>query len=365
VSTVIYMDPYTSTRWNGPYADIDLYLDNEDVVCGSGQCYQPPAGSAVFFTRIGSKDEVYQINQATGLWNSGSHTNVAYGGRLHVHGQFGDDLTRSDPAHGDPPPYYYYRLSYAQQGSGDDGFTFIDVNLTDTRVDKTTLTGETHDLGPHTVNGAPSLYEVRNFADYYWYNPDWIGTWRSWLAEEDTGTYILRLELFDKNGTKLDTASGTVDYRNGAGAGNGTAPAPLPPMVDHCDLVITLDNKRPKVELTIPEVINDCGVVPWGAVPPLELHVNASQENNRLHSWSLWYTKGVGSEQLLDAVTSSNGLPGSYTGFPVDGAPLLAGLTTTCAFALRLRAEAHIRNGQAFIYDDQDIDAIVIEKSSP
>ena len=63
VPTVIYMDPYTSTRWNGNNAHIDLFLDNEEVICGSG-CYDPLPGSPVFFTRIGD-DEVYKINQTT------------------------------------------------------------------------------------------------------------------------------------------------------------------------------------------------------------------------------------------------------------------------------------------------------------
>jgi hypothetical protein len=206
---------------------------------------------------------------------------------------------------------------------------------------------------------------VRNFNDYGWFNADWIGTWPSGQAEEDTGTYILRLEVFDQNGVKLNTASGLVDYRNGAGVGNGIPPAPMPAMIDHCDLVITLDNKPPVAELTIPSVINECGVIPWSAVPPLNFLVNASQENNRLRGWNFWYTKGVGSEVLLDSRTSNNGLPGSYTNFLVSGAPLLVGLDSTCAFALRLRAWAHVRNGRHFVFYDEDIDAIAIEKCPP
>ena len=362
VPTVIYMDPYTSTRWNVNHAHIDLFLDNEEVICGNG-CYDPLPGSPVFFTRIGD-DEVYKINQTTGLYNEAPLSNVAYGGNLLVYGQFGDDLTRSDPGHGDPPPYYYYRLSYAKQGSSDDDFKFISADLNDTRVDKATLNGHNHKLGPYTVNSVPSLYEVRNFKDYYWYNPDWIGIWHSRLAEEDTGIYTLRLEVFDKNGAKLNTASGTVDYRNGAGVGNGIPPTPLPPMVDHCDLQITLDNKPPVAEITVPSVINDCGVIPWSALPPLNFYINASQENNRLRGWHFWYTKGVGTEQSLASMTSNNGLPGSYINHFVSGAPLLVGLNSTCAFALRLRAWAHVRDGRNFIFYDEDIDAIAIEKCS-
>lgn len=360
VETVIYLDPYTSTRWNSNGAHIDLFLDNEEVVCSHTDCYTPPDGSPVFFTRIGD-DEVYQINQTTGYYNAASLTNVAYGATMNVYGQFGDNLTQSDPAAGSPPDYYYYRLSYASQGSADDEFKFIDVDLNDTRVDKSTLNGLSHKLGPYTVNSVPSLYEVRNINDYYWYNPDWIGIWHSTLAESDTDTVILRLEMFDKNGNYISTASGLVDYRNGAGVGNGIPPAPLPAMVDHCDLVMTLDNKAPSAEITVAGVTNDCGVIPWASVPPFNVQVDVSQENNRLRGWHLWYTKGVGSEQTLDYSYSNNGLPGADSE-TVSANALLTGLTTTCAFAFRLRAWSHVRNGRHFVYYDQDIDAVAIEK---
>lgn len=367
VTRVIYMDPYTSTRWNVTHAHIDLFLDDEDVVCGNSHCYEPPPGSPVFFTRIGD-DEVYQINQTNGLYNDVADSNVAYGSSLYVYGQFGDALTRSDPGHGDPPPYFYYRLSYAKQGSPDVDFKYVDINLNDTRVNKGTLIGQAHKLGPYNVNATPSLYEVRNFNDYYWYNPDWIGTWNSLLAEEDTGTYILRLEVFDKNGGKLNTASGLVDYRNGAGVGNGMPPAPLPPMVDHCDLVITLDNKPPVVDLQIPAVTNECGVIPWTAVPPLDLSVSVVQENGRLHSWGLQYTKGINpAVHVLDSGVSHTGVPAvvnktvDATNAPT-GINMLDGVTSTCAFALKLWATAHVRDGRNFIFYREQIKAIAIEK---
>ncbi len=355
VPTVIYMDPYTSTRWNVTHAHIDLFLDNEEVICGNGNCYDPPAGSPVFFTRIGD-DEVYKINQATGLYNEAPLSNVAYGGSLLVYGQFGDALTTGAPVR-------YYRLSYAREGSSE--FTPVTASLADTRVAKATLFSETHTLGPKTINGVPALYEVRNFSDYYWYNPDWLGTWYSWLAEADTGKYILRLEVFDQNGLKLTSAMG-VDYRD------GTVPPPavLPPMTDRCDLVITLDNKAPDVELTIPAVINECGVIPWTPALSLDFQVQVSQENNRLRSWGFYYTKGVNPAiNYLDSGVSNNGLPGSInktvsggTAAPAPGTGMLAGLDTTCAFALKLWAYAHVRDGRNFIYYREQMKAIAIEK---
>lgn len=347
VPTVIYLDPYTSTRWNVTNAHLDLFLDNEEVVCGSGDCGERPDGSPVFFTRIGN-DEVYRIDQTSGLYTEGVLSNVAYGHQLLVYAQFGDTLS-------DGSPPRYFRLSHAPQGSSD--FTPLTPPLADTRVAKATLLSESHTLGPQTVNGIPGLYEVRNFADYYWYNPDWIGVWHTQVTEEDTGIYVLRLEVFDENGVKLTTAMG-VDYRDGT----VVPPAVLPPMPDHCDLVITLDNQPPDVELTIPAVLNDCGVIPWSSVPPLDFQVSVSQPNNRLRSWGLYYTKGIDpSVHYLGSGASNTGLPGSVNA-TLSGAALLTGLTTTCAFALKLHAEPHIRNGYTFIYYREELKSIAIEK---
>lgn len=351
VTTVIYLDPYTSTRWNVTNAHIDLFLDNEEVICGNGNCYDPPPGSPVFFTRIGD-DEVYKINQTTGLYNEAPLSNVAYGSSLLVYAQFGDVLTTGAPMR-------YYRISYTRQGSTD--FKFVDVDLNDTRVNKTSLFSQSHKLGPHTINGVPSLYEVRNFSDYYWYNPDWIGTWHSWLAEQDTDKYVLRLEVFDQNGVKLTSAMG-VDYRDGTVA----PPAVLPPMLDRCDLVITLDNKRPIVDLAIPAVLNECGVIPWSSVPPLDFQVSVSQENNRIRSWGLYYTKGVNPtiHYLAGPFSFNAGTPGPITP-TVSGAVMLTGLNSTCAFALKLWATAHVRDGRHFIYYREQIKAIAVEKCPP
>ena len=358
VPRVIYLDPYTSTRWNVTNAHIDLFLDNEEVICGNGNCYDPPAGPPVFFTRIGD-DEVYKINQTSGLYNEAPLSNVAYGGNLLVYGQFGDALTTGAPAR-------YYRLSYAKQGSSE--FTPVTAPLSDTRVAKSTLISETHTIGPKTVNGMPALYEVRNFSDYYWYNPDWLGTWHSWLAETDTEKYLLRLEVFDQNGVKLTSAMG-VDYRDGTFA----PPAVLPPMLDRCDLVITLDNKAPEVELTVPAVINECGVIPWTPALSLDFQVQVSQENNRLRSWGLYYTKGVNPTiHYLASGVSNNGLPGSVnqmvsggTAAPAPGTGMLANLNSTCAFALKLWAYAHVRDGRQFIYYREQMKAIAVEKCPP
>jgi hypothetical protein len=365
VETVIYMDPYASTRWNTTNAHIDLNLDNEEIQCGGGGEHNPLPGSPVFFTRIGD-DEVYLINQNNGLYEVPPLSNVAYGGSLLVYAQFGDDLTDGSPAR-------YYRLSYARRGTST--FTPITTPMSDTRVNKSTFFSESFNLGPVTVNGVTALYRVRNFASYYWYNPDWIGNWWTPQAEEDTGTYILRLEVFDETGLHL--MSNQVDYRDGTVA----PPAVLPPMTDppripsppstrihSCDLVITLDNKPPVVNLLIPAVLNECGVIPGSSVPPLDFTAQVSQENGRLRAWSLVYLKGINpvyhSLGAGSSGTSNTGSPATINQV-VSGAPLLVGLTTTCAFALRLSATAHIRDGRNFIYHAEQNKAIAIENCPP
>jgi len=263
ITTVVYMDPYTSTCWNGNNVHLDLFLDNEEITCGNNHTYVPATGSPVFFTHIGN-DDVYKIDQTTGLYNDSSSNDAAYSACLNIYGQLGDDLTRSDPSVDGTLPFFYYRLSYATQGSSEKVFKYINTTLTDTRIDKTTLTGQSHKLGPYDVNGVYSLYEVRNFNDYYWYNPEQLGIWHSLLA--GNGAYLLRLEVFDKDGNKLNTSSGLVNYRNGAGIGNGILPTPLPPMLDRCDLLIMLDNKSQIAEISAPLASSDGDVIPLDSV---------------------------------------------------------------------------------------------------
>ena len=63
----------------------------------------------------------------------------------------------------------------------------------------------------------------------------------------------------------------------------------------------------------------------------------------------------------LASGSSNTGSPGSVNAI-VSGAPMLVGLNSTCAFALKLWAWPHIRNGYGFIYYNEQIKAIAIEK---
>lgn len=354
VATVIYMDPYTSTRWNQANAHIDLFLDDEEVQCGPG-CHPQPVGTTVFFTRVGN-DEVFNIEQAGGTFHGAGYSNVAYGGNLYLQAAMGTALTESADAH-------YYRLSVGP-GTGPMAGPFkpLTTSLSDTRVDKATLTSHTHALGPQVVNGQAALYEVRNTADYYWYWPDLVGLWRTIEDVPDEGLYTVRLELFDKNGVKLTSAA--VDYRDGTVA----PPGPLPPMADRCDLVLQVDNVAPSLTLAVPAASTDCGVVK-AVDAPFEIKPTATQENGRLHSWSLSYVKGLAGPQTVmiseSGLAGLSPLPRPLAGTVITSAAFTTGLTTTCAFALVMNAWSHVRNGYGFVYHTSMTRAVAVENCPP
>ena len=353
-SRVIYLDPYTSTRWDSWGAYIDLLLDDEDIVCGTG-CTPNPEGPVAFFVRIGN-DEVYKIDQSSGLFDEtpfgGSVSNMAYGGTLNLHAVFGDALSSG-------APQFYYRLSIAGPTTGG-AFKDIKTKLVDTRVNKATLASDDHDLGPFTVGTTDNLYKVRDTANFHWYNQDWVGAWTTAASSDldtfvpDEGKYTVRLEVFDSAGVVLTSA--TVDYRDGTVA----PPAVLPSMVDSCDLIVHADNKKPTVSLSFPAAVNPCGVVPVAATPfDFTAHVN--QENGRLHSWRLSYVKGLNiASGTLANVSSDSGLSVPVNQL-VSSAPMTAGLTGTCAFALTISAWSHIRNGYSLVYHASQPYALAVE----
>jgi hypothetical protein len=359
VSTVIYLDPYTSTRWNVTNAHINLYLDDEDVICGPGCDPEPrPEGKAVFFTRVGN-DYVYDIDQVAGTYHGGSYSNVAYGSstehdHLNIQAAFGKGLTEAAVP-------YYYRLSVGPGTGATAGpFKPITSNLSDTRVDKVTFNSESHTLGPNVINGEPALYEVRNTKDYYWYWPDRIGSWYTLTDVPDEGLYTVRLEIFDKNGVKL-TAT-TVDYRDGTVA----PPAILPPTgTDYCDLVLQIDNVAPTITLDVPKAGSECGVVKFTDIP-FDINTSVTQANGRLYWWRLNYVKGLSSsETYMDSEFSPTGLSPLPRNRTNSSAPFTDGLTTTCAFSLIVDAWSHIRNGYGWIYHRRLVKPVAVEKCPP
>lgn len=72
-------------------------------------------------------------------------------------------------------------------------------------------------------------------------------------------------------------SSATVDYRDGTVA----PPTVLPPMPDHCDLVLQIDNVAPTQSLDVPQAGSECGVVPFADVP-FDINISVTQSDARI-----------------------------------------------------------------------------------
>jgi hypothetical protein len=367
VETVIYMDPYTSTRWNVTNAHIDLFLDNEEVVCGPGCAPDPDLDdSQAAVLRLGA-DEVWKINQADGMYTVPPVSNAAFGHTLYIRGDFSANLKTGSPKR-------YYKLSYAKATpSGgvpaDSAFTAIKTPLTALRAPYLG-TFESYLLGPQPVGTEQHLYEVQDTTHWWmmpWDTAPWLtlpggmvlGIWHTNQFENDQGTYYLRFEVFDQTGTKMTT----IQFPNHGGDGTGTDPDPVPIVTNHLDLKVHLDNRLMAYELGTP-AINDCGVVPWATAnsPAFQFHVHAEQPHGRVHSWELHYTRGTNPTRIpLGSASFDTGT--SPVDTDISGAPLLVpALQSTCAFALILDAWSHVRVNYGFHHYGDKIYAIAVEK---
>jgi hypothetical protein len=361
VSTVIYMDPYSSTRWNVSGATINLSLNDPRVVCGPG-CHPGSdlGNSQASLLQVGS-DPTWTINQANGLYETGLTANAAFGGALYLRGDFSLDLKTAGTL--------YYRLQWKPHGAPDSSFQPIITALSALRA---TPFGAFSDytLGPHTVAGINGLYEVQD-AFHWWLMPGVpggpgtvIGLWDT-SFESDEGSYVLRMEMFDAAGNPL----ATIQYPNHGGNGTGIDPAPPPIVVGHLDTVVHVDNKPVDYSLGVPAA-NSCGIIPWTPTLPatLTFAVHASQENGRVHEWRLDYTKGTtAAGGNLGDVSYNSGL--SPVNVMVPGGVMLIDPSTpsgyiesSCAFALRLQAWAHVRGNWGFIWYGEKLYAIAVER---
>lgn len=353
VSTVIYMDPYTSTRWNVTSTHIDLFLDDDAIVCGGCANDPLPGTSRAAVLQIGS-DPVWLADQADGRFKAPPYSNGAWGGNLYIRGNFTPDLLTGSPRR-------FYKLSWAPVGSST--FTPIQTPLSALRS-AFGGTFETYLLGPQPSGPLAGLYEVQD-TSHWWLMPGVpggsgmvLGLWNT-SFEPDQGAYILRMEVYDDAGNKITT----MQFDNHGGNGSGNDPDPVPTSTDHLDLKFHIDNKPVTFSLTTPAT-NECGVIPWSPSLSITLHVHAEQENGRVHSWDLRYVKGVNPTRIYldDGVYNAGTSP---VDVDVNADSLLVGLDSTCAFALILRAWSHVRNNWGFAFVDEQIRAIAIERCSP
>lgn len=356
VETVVYADPYSSTRWNvSDYATIDLALDDPRVIPGDGCAPEPPDTPDVYFLTIGA-DSVSDISKTTGLYNSLSYANVPYGSALEIFAEFGAPLRSS-------PTPFYYRLSYSLDGVN---FTPITTPLSDVQHIPTSggsSIGVSTYLGPQVVGTTQALYQMRSMLP--WNRPTHIGTWGT---PATPGKYTLRLEVFDSAGAKVNSSAAILTYYD--------AQVPLgtvkPVSIDQCDLMITIDNSPLDLEITTPTT-DPCGFIPWNrtTTPVLSLTfgISVQHPNNRIFDWSFNYVKGANPTEHTITSASNPGSPlpnvnttTTVTSNPAPGtSTMIEGLTSSCAYAVILRARPYVRNGYGFFSSVSETEALAID----
>lgn len=365
VDHVVYMDPYTSTRWNSGSAHIDLNLDDEDIVCGAGCGGTLPGTSQAAILQIGS-DPIYLIDQADGKYHTGTpnESNGAYQGSVYVKGDFSLDLKTG--------PKRYYKISWARQ-SDPNNFTPIQTPLSVLRA-AFLGTFDPYLIGPQPSGPVAGLYEVQD-ANHWWINPGPGGAGDALVLLEsrdivaDEEGLILRMEVFDQNGAKMNA----IQFPHHGGNGSGLDPNPVPIVIGQQDVKVYIDNKPMSFDLTTPAT-NACGVVEWSPSLALSFDVQAQQENGRVHAWDLKYVKGTDPTRIpLGGLTYPAGQ--SPVNETVSGNAMLVEpvtpsnptgqLQSTCAFALLLNAWLHCRDNWGWIYAGEKAYAIAIEKCPP
>jgi hypothetical protein len=328
VDHVVYVDPYTNTRWNAGNAHIDVAIDNPDVICGGG-CGDILEGTNAAAILQVATDPLWNVDANTGKHHTPSEDNAAYTGFFTFKGAFTDDLRSGAQK--------YYLVSYRKFGT----MNWIPIQTPLNVYRALPLQPFTsYFIGPQPSGPTQGLYEIQDTV-HWWINPgpggaqDALVQWDSALVEADEGRYEVKFEVYDGTGTLINT----VVFPNHVGDGSGVDPNPVPNTVGEQVFSVFLDNKD--FDFSLASNANACGVIPFGST--LDFTVNASQENGRIRAWDLNFAKGMtGVAQDLDSNSYPNGI--ALVNQAVSGAPLLVGLTGTCAFALTLHVWPHLIN---------------------
>lgn len=278
----------------------------------------------------------------------------------------------------------YYRVSWRKQGQPDSSFTPLEreVHRHYTYEQSGDLVVEGYSLGPQTINGTPTLFEI----------PPALpprGEWTIADAVEDTtsakfpsaefapadapGKYELLVELFDANGNKVDinnvggdhiryyvprnqdlSTPGTIDTVSAHGG-----PVNLVESVSGQDaFVLPLHIDNNPATATVKNAIiggsgaNDCGVFTYSSRSDNATFPFTAEHPNGFASYSLTVKRG------LNRVMSTSGQatpPGNYDlTTTVDS--LLKADCAIGGFSVHLHVEAWATNGWGDInsYDDTD-----------
>ena len=335
IDHVLYLDPYTSTRWNVTNTHIDLYLSDPDILCGPAAIPATRRVGHGGLTKVAS-DPVWFINKANGKYQVPPVSNAAYGGTISIYANFSHDL-----ANGSLMRYYW--LSYAKAGTST--FTPIDTTLSDYRA---SIVTPPHNFPSPCAGAAASgptagMYEVRD-REHYWLEEGLGGGGRTAFGTRPRPSWTKApTSCAWKCSTRRATRCPPCNTRTT----RATAPACRPPSHPSSPGTTTSAHGQQAADVRPDHpgqqrMRRDRLAAPQSA----ELPCDAEQENGRVNSWILEYVKGINlTRHTLGSATYNAGT--SPVSVDVNGNAMVAGVTSTCAFALLLRAWSHVRGDLA------------------
>ena len=324
VTTTIYAEGYSDTRWDVPdYHWVKLDVNKDVFVACNPDCH-PLLDRRALFLGVGNQELYNHIEQgddpsrACGFVYNGSFIKSPFGSSLDIKGAFGSKVEEMGER--------WYRISYAQVDDcsvkpadvDSTAWTSIKDPLNDTKYYWDSGTGmlhyETVALGPHSLAGHPAteFYQIRNTQDetghdLYWQNQNIIARWKTaqeispWLGIIADGLYLLKIEVFDESGSPAS------DVLIGDDGGN------------FAHMFMQINNKKPVV--SIKEVYNggtlinmECGSFEHAIGEQVKFLVDAYQPDNHLRYWQMTYQIGYGSSNgVIDQLSD-----GSLWGDPIS-----------------------------------------------
>jgi hypothetical protein len=377
-----------NTYWNHPNGKpVNLLVtDPAALICRHKQpvdCLDP------YVMPLGVyEDEWYNVHQAhikppaTPGTDCGLYRGTdPYGTRLDLRMQFHDGL-RSLPGNG----VWYYRWSHRRKGTSG-AWQHIATPIAHRYL---TIVGgeyvvESEDIGPHSVGTEPNLYRIpdpnkawlanrNDLAFAIWYTALWDAQQGRYIPQVADGKYELKLEMFDKNGSKVKPSTAGFLYilmtgivgvadKNLHVQGDGSLILNI--HIDNADTVadiksLALNGKKAQ----------DCQFLEYEQVTDtVEIEYVAYHPNNYLHRYSLGVRRGI-SNTLVHWVSSTT--PASAAA-PATESMTVANLLrkvgtkgpyTRCAFTVYLHTWPRTRDGRGRIraYEAGDTSAFTLNK---
>ncbi|MDY6822715.1 MAG: hypothetical protein SWH68_02800 [Thermodesulfobacteriota bacterium] len=279
-------------------------MDDDVFVACNPDCH-PLLDRRALFLGVGDQEIYNHIEQgddparSCGFVYNGDFLKSPFGGMLDIRGAFGSRVEEMGER--------WYRISYAKipncasKPADDDpvAWTPLTDTLTDTKyywdAGEGALRYESVALGPHSLAGHPAseFYKIRNTQDddghdLYWKNQNIIAEWETvekvagqWTGKIDDGLYVLKMEVFEEDGSPAsDVLIGDDD-------------------ANFAYLYMYINNKTPVV--AIKEIYNagnlismECGSFEHAIGEQVKFLVDAYHSDDHLRYWRMNYQIGYG-----------------------------------------------------------------------